>query len=93
MFMCTAEAPENPAPDSLMVCIISAASVMPRPGTAELGRHGDAEPARIGYCAVEVFRKTAVTITLEPVLRVELFAQFGDAIADGELVGGEGEVH
>jgi hypothetical protein len=31
MFMCTAEAPENPAPDSAIACIITAASVMPRP--------------------------------------------------------------
>ena len=31
MFMCSAEAPERQAPDSAMVCIISAASVTPRP--------------------------------------------------------------
>ena len=31
MFMCTAEAPDKPAPDSAMVCIMTAASVMPRP--------------------------------------------------------------
>ena len=31
MFMCTAEAPENPAPDSAIACIITAASVMPSP--------------------------------------------------------------
>ena len=31
MFMCTADAPEKPAPDSAMACIITAASVMPRP--------------------------------------------------------------
>ena len=31
MFMCKAEAPDMPAPDSAMVCIISAASVTPRP--------------------------------------------------------------
>jgi hypothetical protein len=31
MFMCTAEAPEKPAPDSAMVCIMTAASVMPSP--------------------------------------------------------------
>ena len=31
MFMCTADAPENPAPDAAMVSIITAASVMPRP--------------------------------------------------------------
>ena len=31
MFMCTAEAPCMPAPDSAIACIISAASVMPRP--------------------------------------------------------------
>ena len=29
--MCTAEAPEKPAPDSAIACIITAASVMPRP--------------------------------------------------------------
>ncbi|MOA43097.1 hypothetical protein D3C78_1652160 [compost metagenome] len=31
MFMCTADAPDMPAPEALMVCIINAASVMPRP--------------------------------------------------------------
>ncbi|MCY1510717.1 hypothetical protein D9M68_451050 [compost metagenome] len=31
MFMCTAEAPLMPAPDSAMACIITVASVMPRP--------------------------------------------------------------
>ncbi len=31
MFMCTAEAPEKAAPDSAMVCIMMAASVMPSP--------------------------------------------------------------
>ena len=31
MFMCTADAPEKPAPDSAIACIISAASVMPSP--------------------------------------------------------------
>ncbi|MCY1561871.1 hypothetical protein D9M68_991870 [compost metagenome] len=30
-FMCTAEAPDNPAPDPEMVSIISAASLIPRP--------------------------------------------------------------
>ena len=31
MFMCTAEAPDMPAPDSAMACIMTAASVMPSP--------------------------------------------------------------
>jgi hypothetical protein len=31
MFMCTADAPEKPAPDSAIVCIMIAASLMPRP--------------------------------------------------------------
>ena len=31
MFMCSAEAPDKPAPDCAIACIISAASVMPRP--------------------------------------------------------------
>ena len=31
MFMCTADAPDRPAPLAAMVCIISAASLMPRP--------------------------------------------------------------
>ncbi len=29
--MCTADAPENPAPEREIVCIMSAASVMPSP--------------------------------------------------------------
>ena len=31
MFICSAEAPENAAPDSAMACIITAASAMPSP--------------------------------------------------------------
>ena len=31
MFMCSAEAPEKPAPDSATACIMMAASVRPRP--------------------------------------------------------------
>jgi hypothetical protein len=31
MFMCTADAPDRPAPVAEMVCIIKAASLMPRP--------------------------------------------------------------
>ena len=31
MFMCTAEAPEKPAPDAAIVSIITAASLMPSP--------------------------------------------------------------
>ena len=31
MFMCRAEAPEKAAPDSATACIMTAASVMPRP--------------------------------------------------------------
>ena len=31
MFMCTVEAPENPAPDSAIACMSTAASVIPRP--------------------------------------------------------------
>ncbi len=31
MFMCTAEAPEKPAPDCATACITTAASVMPSP--------------------------------------------------------------
>ena len=31
IFMCTADAPEKPAPDAAMVCIITAASLMPSP--------------------------------------------------------------
>jgi len=31
MFMCTAEAPEKPAPDSAIACIITAASAIPSP--------------------------------------------------------------
>ena len=31
MFMCNAEAPEKPAPDSATACIMMAASVMPSP--------------------------------------------------------------
>ena len=42
MFICTAEAPDIPAPDSVTVCMSSAASVMPQARAAIFLRHRDA---------------------------------------------------
>ena len=52
--MCTAEAPDMPAPDSAMVRIMIAASVMPRPGAAIFLGDADAEPAGVGQRLVEI---------------------------------------
>jgi hypothetical protein len=41
---------------------------------------------------VEVVRELAGAVVLQPVLRVETRAQRGDRVADGALVGGQGEV-
>jgi len=47
MFMWIAEAPEKPAPDSATACIISAASVMPRPAPPNAsGMAMPSQPAR-----------------------------------------------
>ena len=77
MFMCTAEAPEKPAPDSAIACIITAASCDAEARAAELLRHGDAEPAVLGDRLVEVGREAALVVALQPVLvgkRVQSFA-------------------
>ena len=55
--------------------------------------HGDAQPAGIGHRLVEVVGKSAFLVLLQPVPVVELGTQPGDAVADRELVLGEGEIH
>ena len=62
MFMCIAEAPDMPAPDAAIVCIIIAASVMPRPAPPIFLRHRDAEPAGLGQRAVELVGEAAVAV-------------------------------
>ena len=93
MFMCTAEAPEKPAPDSLIVCIISAASVMPSPAPPySCGIAMPSQPAS-AIARWKSSGKTAAAIALQPVLRIESLRTVSRRVADGELLGGEGEVH
>ena len=65
----------------------------PEPRAAMLLRHGDAQPAGLRDRGMELVRKTAVAVALEPVLRVEALAQLEDCVANGALLGGEGEIH
>ena len=93
MFICTADAPEKPAPDSLMACIKQRCLGDAKTGAAELLWHGDAEPAGLRDGAVELLGEAAIAVALQPILRVEALAQSRDAVADRELLGGEREIH
>ena len=83
MLRCTADAPLKAAPDSAMACIITDASVMPRPGSAVLLGHRDAEPPALDNGAEELLRELAVVVAFVPVLRPEVLAQAPDRLADG----------
>ena len=87
MFMCSAEAPDKPAPDSAMACIISAASVTPRPAPPySSGMQTPSQPSsREG--AVEVVREPAVAVLGEPVVVAEPRADLLDRVADRLLLG------
>ena len=78
MFMCTADAPDMPAPDAAMVCIISAASVMPRPAPPYCLGHRDAEPAVARERLVKIGGKAAVGVLAQPVIGIEAGAEFFD---------------
>ena len=86
MLRCTADAPLKAAPDSAMACIITDASVMPRPGSAVLLGHRDAEPPPLDDRTEELLRKPAVVVALVPVLRPEVLAEASDRLADGALL-------
>ena len=45
------------------------------------------------HCAIEVFWVSAVSIALEPVLRVEFFTQLGDSVLYRQLLGRERKIH
>ena len=67
-------------------------------GDAETGaaigfRHADAEPAGIGQRLVEIVRKAALAILLQPVGIIEVAADFRDRVANGFLIVREREVH
>ena len=93
MFMCSAEAPDKPAPDSAIVCIMIAASVMPRPappyssGMAMPSQPASAK-ARWKSCG-----KAAVAVLAQPVVVAEARADFLDRVADRLLLGGKREIH
>ena len=75
MFMCTADAPENPAPDSADGLHHQRGFGDPQPRAAVVLRHRDAQPAGLRDRPVEILRKTAFPVALEPVLRIEARAQ------------------
>src|SRR3954469_11548981 len=101
MFMCTVEAPEKPAPDSAIACIITAASVMPRPeppncsGLAMPSQPSLASawgPALVDERWVEAVRKVVLLrpVALEPIVVAEARAQLRDRLLDALLLGAEG---
>src|SRR4051794_12583722 len=104
MFMCTAEAPAMPAPDSAMVCIMSAASeeaegaigdragVMPDPEPALFFRLGPAGPAARRERLMEIVGEAALAVALQPIVVVEARADFRDRVAHRFLVGGRSKI-
>ena len=86
MLRCTADAPLKAAPDSAMACIITDASVMPRP--APPYSSGIAMPSQPPSTTApeELLRKRPVTVALVPVLRPEVLAEAPDRLADGALL-------
>ena len=92
-FMWTADAPDMPAPDSEIVRIMIAASVMPRPEPPySSGMQMPSQPAS-RQRLVEVGGKAALLVLLQPIGVVEARADFRDRVADRFLVGGEREIH
>ena len=56
-------------------------------------RHADAEPAAGGQGAMQLVRKAAIAVALEPIVRAEAGADAGDGIAHRLLGRGEREIH
>ena len=82
-----------PAPDSEIVRIMIAASVMPRPEPPYCsGMQMPSQPASAKRL-VEVGRETALLVLLQPIGIVKARADFCDRIADRFLIGGEGKIH
>ena len=93
MFMWTAEAPESPAPVPAIVCIMSAASVMPRPAPPYAS--GMAMPSQPASASArwKSSGKPPSRSFAQPVVGVERRAEPLDRVADPFLVGREGEIH
>ena len=62
-------------------------------GAAVLLRHGDAEPAGRGQGGMELVRKLAAAILLQPIGVVELGAELADLVADLLLLRAQREIH
>ncbi len=60
---------------------------------ADLRRHGDAEPARIGHGAMELVGKARRRIAIRPIVVAETRTDLGDAVGNGAMLGGESDVH
>src|SRR5690242_2114771 len=61
--------------------------------TAIFLRHGDTEPATLGYGAMELGGKFAAVVMRTPIIVAEAVADPLDAVADGELLVGQAEIH
>ena len=89
MFMWTAEAPDMPAPDSAIVCIEQRRFGDAEPRAAVFLRHRDPQPAVLRERGVEIVRKAALAVALEPVVEIEARADLRDRVADRFLLGRE----
>jgi hypothetical protein len=57
------------------------------------GRQADAQPATVSERAVQLVRKAADAVALEPVSVVEAGANLANGLADGFVFFGDGKVH
>jgi len=71
MFMCTADAPDSPAPDRANRLHHQRRLGDPEPGAAVRRRHGDAEVARLRDGSMKVVRKAALDILPAPVVEAK----------------------
>jgi hypothetical protein len=89
MFMCTADAPDMPAPDCAIACIMIAASVTPRPAPPYCSGIRNPEPPVAGERLMKIQREAACRVLLQPVIGIEPGADLLDRGADRELIGRE----
>ncbi len=71
MFMCTAERPDMPAPDPAMACIMMRGLGDAEARAAVRLRDADAQPAVPGERLMEIGRKAADLVLLQPILGVK----------------------